>query len=178
MKYQVTTMVFAVGLAGCVALAMGNAVPVAYGAAEGTAATTGLTATGILGAIASIGGMLWSVLKIGGGKLAQNPAEMLAKIIMLLKGGGSATDILKQIGDIAGPLIGGSGKTLIGDATDLLPAILRGDGGVAASTVRVALVILEIHCAARQPDQLDQVHSLAKSLLTVTVEPAKLMVTA
>lgn len=151
---KVWALVCMAGLAGSMALAVGNAAPVAFGAAENTPAVTGLTAGGILGSIVSaIGGVL-AVLKSG-----------------------NAAETIKRAVDIAQPIIGGGvGRIggVIKDATDLLPLIAKNEGGVEMSAVRVAIFTLEVHCSIRKPDKLDQVHALAKELLVVTPnEPAE-----
>jgi hypothetical protein len=132
------------GLLGSGVLAAGNYAPVAFGAAENTPGVTGLTATGILGAIASAIGGVFAVLKSGG-----------------------ASQVIRGFGDVVSPIIGGPKGTVLKDATDLLPLIAKNEGGLEASAVRVALFTLEIHCAIRKPDRLDQVHALAKDLLVL-----------
>lgn len=138
-----------------VGVAAGTATPVAYGAGEVT------PAVGITGIVST----LTALLSGGGGLFA-----------LLRKGNVGGT--IKAITDIATPIIGGGGSGRIGgiikDATDLLPLIAKNEGGVEMSAVRVAIFTLEIHCSIKQPDKLDQVHALAKSLLVIpAAEPAE-----
>lgn len=146
---KVWAIVCMAGLAGSMAIAVGNAAPVAFGAAENTPAVTGLTAGGIIGSIVSA---------IGG-------------VLAILKSGGGAVETIRRVTDIGGGLIGAEKikpvSSVIKDATDLLPLIAKNEGGIEASAVRVAIFTLEIHCAIRKPDKLDQVHQLAKDLLVI-----------
>jgi hypothetical protein len=132
-----------------VAVGSGTIVPVAYGVGE---QTTGVTATGIVSTITAL-------LTSAGG-------------IFALFRKGETSEAIRRTVDLGGNLIGGLGgnsQTIRGikDATELLPLIAKNEGGIEASAVRVAIFTLEVHCAIRQPDKLDQVHALAKALLVM-----------
>jgi len=66
-----------------------------------------------------------------------------------------------QLQSIIGTVI----PKVVSDGTELLPLIAKGEGGIEMTTVRVAIFVLETHCALRQPDSLDAVHALAKAIL-------------
>lgn len=135
-----------------VGVASGTVTPVAYGAGEVTPA---VGATGIISTLTAL-------LTGGGGLFA-----------LLKKGNVGGT--IKAITDIAQPIIGGQVGKIIKDATDLLPLIAKNETGVEMSAVRVAIFTLEVHCAIKKPNLLDQVHALAKDLLVATpvAEPAE-----
>lgn len=78
---RIWALVCMAGLAVSMGVAVGNYAPVAYGAAESSTATTGLTTGGVLGVIVTAIGGVVSVLKSGAlGQHAKNIANTAIKI--------------------------------------------------------------------------------------------------
>lgn len=173
-RYQWISLGCAASALVCGAIAMGNYVPVSYGAAEGTTATTGLTFGGGAISLASIGGLIWSVIKSGRALIAVNdPSNAVAKVIDLLKSIGLPTDVLRKVTDALGPILGDtkSAEVLLTDATKLLPLIVKQDSGLENSVVRTLVVALEVHCARKKPSLLPKVHEIAIALMTPDPAP-------